>query len=169
MEQEVIPGCFAQELTEDESAVPGLTGIDLQREQMEDAVLNQVISHLEEGQMPCRTVWCECPDFYLLLREWNRLELRDGVLYRRRQLDDQTTYQLVLPVKFRAMVLESLHDQMGHMGIDRTLDLVRSRFYWPKMSADVERKIKTCERCVKRKGLPEKSASLGKHPGYTGP
>lgn len=63
-------------------------------------------------------------------------------------------------MKFRAMVLESLHDQMGHMGVDRTLNLVRSRFYWPKMSADVEKKVKTCERCVKRKAVPEKSAPL---------
>ncbi|KAL1258008.1 hypothetical protein QQF64_011252 [Cirrhinus molitorella] len=49
---------------------------------------------------------------------------------------------------------------MGHMGVDRTLYLVRSRFYWPKMSADVEKKVKTCERCVKRKAVPEKSAPL---------
>lgn len=101
MEQEIIPGYFAQDLTEDESAVPSLTGIDLQCEQREDVVLNQVIIHLEEGQMPCRTVRYEvCPDFPLLLREWKRLELRDGVLYRRQELDDQTTYQLVLPFKF---------------------------------------------------------------------
>ncbi len=58
------------------------------------------------------------------------------------QWNDQTNYQLVLPVKFRVMVLESLHDQMGHMEVDRTLDLVRSRFDWPKMSADVERKVR---------------------------
>ncbi len=135
IEQEAIPGCFAQEMTGDTSAVPNLTGIDLQREQREDVILNQVISHMEQGQLPCRAVRYECPDISLLLREWNRLELKEGVLYRRRQWNDQTNYQLVLPVKFRAMVLESLHDQMGHMGVDRTLDLVRSRFYWTKMSA----------------------------------
>ncbi len=160
IDQEVIPGCFAQELTEDIPAVSELTGIDLQKEQREDVTLNQVISHMEQSQLPCRAVKDECPDISLLLREWNRLELKERVLYRRRQWNDQTTYQLVLPVKFRAMVLESLHDQMGHMGVDRTLDLARSRFYWPKMSADIEKKVKTCERCVKRKALPEKSAPL---------
>lgn len=160
MEQEAIPGCFAQDMMQAESAVSGLSGIDLQLEQREDVIISQVISHLEEGKSPCRAVRYECPDLLLLLREWNRLELKDGVLYRRRKLHDQTTYQLVLPVKFRALVLESLHDQMGHMGIDRTLDLVRSRFYWPKMSSDVERKVRTCERCVKRKAVPERSAPL---------
>ncbi len=67
---------------------------------------------------------------------------------------------MVLPVKFRAVVLESLHDQMGQMGVDRTLYLARSRFYWPKMNAVVEKKVKTCERCFKRKAVPAKSAPL---------
>lgn len=49
---------------------------------------------------------------------------------------------------------------MGHMGIERTLDLVRTRFYWPKMAAAVEQKIKTCDHCVRRKALPEKAAPL---------
>ncbi|RXN19589.1 Retrovirus-related Pol polyprotein from transposon 412 [Labeo rohita] len=46
------------------------------------------------------------------------------------------------------------------MGIDRTLDLVRARFYWPKMVKDVERKVRTCGRCVRRKARPEKAAPL---------
>ena len=43
------------------------------------------------------------------------------------------------------------------MGIERTIELVRSRFYWPRMAADVEHKVKTC---VRRKTLPEKAAPL---------
>ncbi|KAF7642191.1 hypothetical protein LDENG_00262800 [Lucifuga dentata] len=56
--------------------------------------------------------------------------------------------------------MRSLHDDIGHLGIERTLDLLRSRFYWPRMSADVEQKIKTCERCVRRKTPPERAAPL---------
>lgn len=46
------------------------------------------------------------------------------------------------------------------MGIERTLDLVRARFYWPKMASDIEHKIRTCDRCMWRKALPEKAAPL---------
>lgn len=56
--------------------------------------------------------------------------------------------------------MESLHDNMGHMGIERTLDLIRSRFYWPRMATDVENKVRTCGRCVCRKALPERAAPL---------
>ncbi|KAL1258009.1 hypothetical protein QQF64_011253 [Cirrhinus molitorella] len=100
IEQEAIPGCFAQEMIEGLFTVPDLTGINLQQEQREDVTLNQVISQIEQGQLPCRAVRYECPDIPLLLREWNRLELKEGVLYRRRRWNDQTNYQLVLPVKF---------------------------------------------------------------------
>lgn len=46
------------------------------------------------------------------------------------------------------------------MGVDRTLELVRSRLHWPRMMAEIERDVKTCDRCVKRKASPEKAALL---------
>lgn len=98
----------------------------------------------------------QLPDLPLLLRELSRLEL----LFRRCQVGSQTTYQLVLPAELRDTVLTSLHDHMGHMGADRTLDLVRTRFYWPKIAMDVERKVRTCGRCMRRKARPEKAAPL---------
>lgn len=94
------------------------------------------------------------------MRELKKLELRNGILYRRRQEGEHIQYQLVLPDSLRGMVLTCLHDEMGHLGIERTLDLARSRFYWPRMVVDVERKIRTCPRCVCHKSLPEKAAPL---------
>lgn len=56
--------------------------------------------------------------------------------------------------------MSSLHDGMGHLGVERTVDLFRSQFYWPKMTADVEQKIKEGCRCVRRKAKPQKAAPL---------
>lgn len=42
----------------------------------------------------------------------------------------------------------------------RALDLGMSRFYWPKMANDVERKIKSCGLCARMKTLPERSVPL---------
>ena len=49
---------------------------------------------------------------------------------------------------------------MGHQGRDRTFSLVRQRFYWPGLEADVEQKIKNCVRCIQRKTVPKPSAEL---------
>ncbi len=88
------------------------------------------------------------------------MELRNGILYRKRHEGDHFQYQLVLPESLRSVVLTHLHDEMGHLGMDRTLDLARARFYWPRMIVDIERKIRTCPRCVCHKSLPEHAAPL---------
>lgn len=119
-----------------------------------------MISQIEQGDKPRPTLRHELPELPLLLRELYRLKLLNNILYRRRQVGSQTSYQLVLPAELRDTVLTSLHDHMGHMGVDRTMDLVRTRFYWPRMALDVERKVKTFGRCIRRKALPERAATL---------
>lgn len=140
--------------------IPHLTEGELADKQRADQCIKHVISQIEHGDTPPPTLRTQLPDLPLLLRELNRLELCNNILYRRRQVGSQTTYQLVLPAELRDTVLTSLHDHMGHMGVDRTLDLVRTRFYWPKMVRDVERKVRTCGRCVRRKARPERAAPL---------
>lgn len=140
--------------------IPLLAPAELRDKQQADVCIREVLKQLETGEKPPPSLRKELPELYLLLRELNRLEVLEGVLYRKRQEGAQSYYQLVLPEDLRPSVLTSLHDDMGHMGVERTLDLVRKRFYWPKMAAEVETKIKTCNRCIRRKVLPEKAAPL---------
>lgn len=137
-----------------------LTEEDLREKQRTDPCIREVIYQMESGVTPSPTLRANLPDLSLLLREWNRLVLKDGILFRKRQEGASTTLQLVLPTELRESALQSLHDDMGHLGVDRVLDLVRARFFWPRMATSVERKIQTCERCVRRKTLPEKAAPL---------
>lgn len=53
-----------------------------------------------------------------------------------------------------------MHDDVGHQGRDRTLSLVRSRFFWPGLESDVEHKVRNCHRCIKRKTVAMPSAEL---------
>lgn len=157
---EAIPHCYVNETDSGLPVVPMMSHLDLKEKQHADPVIREVIHQMETGEKVPPTARNELPDVALLLRELNRLELQDDILYRRRHEGEQVSFQLVLPEKLRSVVLTSLHDDMGHMGIERTLDLVRSRFFWPHMAADVESKVKTCSRCVRRKALQEKSAPL---------
>ncbi|KAK3765524.1 hypothetical protein RRG08_054048 [Elysia crispata] len=47
--------------------------------------------------------------------------------------------QLVLPTKYIPTVCKALHDDMGHQGYEKTLGLIRSRFFWPGMSKKYSR------------------------------
>ena len=102
----------------------------------------------------------ESPMVLKYIREWKKLTMFNGVLYRNTTLNDELKCQLVLPLHFRSIVLKHLHDDIGHQGRDRTLSLVRSRFYWPGLEKDVEDKVKNCGRCKRRKTPIKPSAEL---------
>lgn len=123
-----VPDCYASEDAHGLPVVPSLSHLDLKAKQHADPVIREVIHQMEMGEKVPPTARQELPSLVLLLRELNRLELQDDILYRRRNSVEQVSFQLVLPEELRPMVLKSLHD-MGRMGIERTLDLVRSRFF----------------------------------------
>uniref|UniRef100_A0AAR2JKB7 Gypsy retrotransposon integrase-like protein 1 n=1 Tax=Pygocentrus nattereri TaxID=42514 RepID=A0AAR2JKB7_PYGNA len=158
---DAIPDSFA---SEDQHGglpiIPHFSEEEIRDKQRADPCIREVISMIETGEKLVPAIRTELPQITYLLRQLSRLSLHNQILYRRRLEGSTPTYQLVLPEELCPVVLKSLHDDMGHMGIDRTMDLIRTRFYWPKLADDVERKVKTCERCVRRKSLPEKAAPL---------
>ena len=128
---------------------------DWYEEQRADPDIRRVLRFKEAGQLPTRKEQKqETPNVRYLLREWDKLTVKEGVLYRKRVVDGQLTHQLVLPAKHRCLVLESLHTKHGHFGIDKTLDLIRRRFFWVHMIKDVKYFVSTCGRCLRRKGAP---------------
>ena len=77
--------------------------------------------------------------------------MRNGILYCKNDTQetdhpDRNTMQLVLLTMFRIQALKGCHDDLGHLGIERTLDLLRDQYYWPSMKEDVTRHIRQCER-----------------------
>lgn len=74
---------------------------------------------------------------------------KHGVLYRQvfRPNGAEPTLQLLLPAVLKEDVLTKVHQDHGHQGVEQTLALLRSRCYWPSMSADVLQWCQVCERC----------------------
>ena len=79
--------------------------------------------------------------------------LKSQVLYRRVKLKDhdKETYQFVVPSGYWRKALELVHDEFGHLGVDRTTWLMQERFYWPHMSDDIRTYIRDCMQCIKFK------------------
>ena len=59
----------------------------------------------------------------------------------------------MLPSKLADDVLTGLHSSPagGHMGLRKTLEKVRSRFYWVGQRRDVETWCNSCDKCCSRK------------------
>ena len=104
------------------------------------------------------------PQVLTLLRQWDRLLESEGALYRRVLLPNggEECRQLILPASLRPQVLTQLHQQHGHQGVNRTLELVRQRCYWPGMSSDVQKWCEQCPRCqVAKETRPPASTFMG--------
>ena len=120
--------------------------------QRNDPSLARVLRYLRGGQPPAGSdLKKENAEVVQLIREWDRLAIRDNVLLRQRLTDGHETFQLILPAEFRNQALRGLHDDVGHPGRDPTLDLVRSRFYWPFMATHIGKYVDHCGRCIRRK------------------
>ena len=87
-----------------------------------------------------------------LLLQFDRLSLIHGVLHRQTFTDDDEIQQLVLPQALRESVLQSLHDDNGHQGLQCVIDLLCAKVYWPSMFADTDHWLAQCEWCHIAKG-----------------
>lgn len=133
---------------------------DIQASQDMDPAIGPLKKAMEKNKGLTRSK-NDSPETVLLLRESRKLELKDGLLYRvKEKMCGKQIKQLVLPARYRPMVLRSLHDECGHMGVERTTELIKDRFYWPRMTAEVEQFIRTCGRCISRKTLPQHASPL---------
>ena len=95
------------------------------------------------------------PELRTYLHQKTKLKLRKGVLFRcvnNTMRPDKNNMQLCLPKKYRKEALEGCHDNVGHFGIDRTLDLLRDRFYWPHLMEEAQEYVSSCRRCQMAKG-----------------
>ena len=111
-----------------------------------------MLSYLRGGQPPAQSESKkENAEVVQLIREWDRLAIRDNVLLCQCLTDGHEAFQLILPVGFRNQAVKGLHDDVGHPGRDRTLDLVRSGFYWPFTATHIEKYVAHCGRCIRRK------------------
>ena len=47
----------------------------------------------------------------------------------------------------RMKIMEAEHDSQvaGHMGMDKTIEMVDRNFYWPEMAKDIEDYVRSCE------------------------
>ena len=153
--------CVSQHVVDEISSpvfsLQSLSSRKWQELQGEDQTISLVVSAMKDPSKS-RLLSAEAIKLY---RQKSKLCLKDQVLYRKRKdHHGQLVEQLVLPDKYHGDALKAVHDQMGHMGRDRTLNLLIERFFWPNMSQDVSDYVSRCDRCIHRKPSTSQKAPL---------
>nr|XP_006821971.1 PREDICTED: uncharacterized protein LOC102802485 [Saccoglossus kowalevskii] len=153
----VVPQSRAQTVAEitpkGTAALPTVTSEQWKTLQREDPTIGKVYHYVVAGAPPDRYHRAqETRQVSAALREWKKYCIRNGVLHRRvTDSNGRVIYQLYLPPSYCKMEMEALHNEVGHLGQDRSLDLVRSPFYWPGMARDVIQHVQQCDRCIRCK------------------
>ena len=147
-----------------ENQTPTVDAVDTRKLQREDQQIKRVIQYLNRGRQPSpRELKEEAWGVKKLLGEWHNLELVAGVLYRKTTGSRGPIRQLVLPRQCRDEAFHSLHNDVGHPGRERTLELMQKRFYYPGMTSEIADRVANCRRCICRKaGSRNKVAPLVK-------
>ncbi|VDI58363.1 Hypothetical predicted protein [Mytilus galloprovincialis] len=143
--------------------IQGFTAQEVLEAQRADSELEFVIamlkSHVEKP--PFSHVSGQSSVIKAYWNMWEQLELVDDVLYRKwfRLETDEISRLVMAPKKLRQKILTLAHDDVsgGHLGITKTVQKVRQRFYWVNLQSDVTDWIKSCPICCARKNPPRKN------------
>ena len=150
------------------------TNEDMKKLQHQDSTLKTVYSWLESGSKPKNSANLN-PDLYTYFNSYGRLSLKDGIICRKwDQLTSESPIDLVcVPKVIQTDIISASHDipSAGHMGQFKTMQRIRSRFYFPKMDLKVKLHIAACHVCLKRRNnVPKLKAPLtpynGRYPGH---
>ena len=134
-----------------------MTPLEWSQAQLKDPAICQIIQAIQNKTLDTIKFYQGMSsDLKAFLRIRKQFKLKQGVLYRKKtQVNDKARLQLVLPLSHRPKAMVGCHDQVGHLGQDRVLGLLRDRFFWPGMHTDVASYINSCPRCIRRKSQPD--------------
>ena len=129
------------------------------QEQEKDAAICKIMQLMRDNSLfKYRSTRDENPEIQNYLKIRKSLCIVETLLHRKVQLKNHLVEvnQFVLPAPYRRHIILACHDEMGHLGMDRTLLLLQDRVYWPGMSKDVREHIRTCDRCEQFKNWPDR-------------
>ena len=105
-------------------------GFDMSVEQNRDDDISEIRSMILNGQESK-----DVQKHYLLV---------DSLVYYLSNVDDDPCIRLFIPKHLRSFVLKQYHDENGHMGIQKTFDSIRQKYYWPNLFKKINKYVDDC-------------------------
>ena len=80
----------------------------------------------------------------------SRYLVQDDQLYYISNQDEEVRPRLYIPHALQNKILEQCHDAIGHIGIDKTYELISRKYYWPRLYKQVTTYVNSCVTCQAR-------------------
>ena len=124
---------FDDSLVKPDDCLPGLDMISEQNKDDELLELKTILVHGEPSK--------EVQHRYLVV---------DNVVYYLTDPDGDTVLRLYVPKHLRALVVKQYHDDNGHMGVQKTFDCIRQKYFWPNLFKELYQYVSSCTVCQTR-------------------
>ncbi|POS82770.1 hypothetical protein EPUL_005785, partial [Erysiphe pulchra] len=146
---------------------------ELAKDQEEDPELKYILNWKTNQEE--RPSWQEVANLSRSVKaywaQWNSIVVDAGLLKRvvENAEGNQKKLQLLVPKRRIPEVLRQLHDGVtgGHLGVHKTLEKARERFYWPNLKEDIKDWCRNCVVCagangpIRKKRAPMRQYNVG--------
>lgn len=79
----------------------------------------------------------------------------DDTLYYITDPDNEPVLRLYVPKHLRALIIKQYHDHNGHMGVQKTYDAIRQKYFWPNLFKELHQHVSSRSLQKVRKPLQE--------------
>ena len=136
--------------------IDGYDLLTLREAQEEDRCIGKLLEWLEAGSKPDRDEAAALPpEARCYWLSFEIMRLINGLAYMLWfEGNKPAGHRLVVPLSLRGHLLDACHNSLlaGHLGVTKTVQRVKQRFYWPHMASDVKLHIRSCEVCASANG-----------------
>ena len=122
--------CFVMDTNDADLGVISLS--DIRRETKKDSVLSKLCECVKSGN------WSAYAKDKQVMFLRNEMSVHEDILLRGNRI--------VVPLLLQNDILKLAHET--HMGIVKTKQLLRQKFYWVGMDKDIEQLVKNCDVCI---------------------
>jgi hypothetical protein len=144
--------CYAIPISA-ESQATNSEAICLAARAPQEQMLNQIRHFLETLESP---VFDNVQKKRRFLAKATEFFIKDKRLFRRN--GDRPPLLVVHSAEQKLGILNQAHEGTGHRGVQSVFELIRHRFYWPHLRADVHHHVRSCHECqirsLKRTEIP---------------
>ncbi|VDI02506.1 Hypothetical predicted protein [Mytilus galloprovincialis] len=154
----IYPGETLEKISNSEKDIPIFSLEDISSLQKQCPYFGPIITFLENGILPDDKKRAQAIPY-----ETGQYELLNDTLYhffqprtKTRTSKNQLIKQVAIPEPLRNDILLSFHDQKAggsHLGVQRTYEAIKQRYFWPKMYQNVLRlchQLSNLSNCEKR-------------------
>ena len=130
-------------------------------EEIYDSDISIIVRLLQESRLDERNpkeLLGKSQEAKILWARRDELILRDSKLFLKKE---DGTERYIVPYDDRMNVVRKYHEDHCHVGIQKTLNLLKMRFYWPRMEETVNVTVKSCKLCsFNKQSAPRDKAPL---------